>query len=330
MKIGAIETINAVGTTFDITPDMMGKRIVCYANTGKKINLPSPSEVGNGAMVEIMVDTATKITEIYTPSGKIYKGSGDNLAIGDKCYQPAFSIRKYISNGSNWTTNFENVSKSTGISLYIDETVGSDTEPIYDGNTRVLKSLSQLKYFREHRVILLHLRGTVTLTENIYFDDCDIRMRGGVLVMPSGCAIYLNDVNLRLNSMTIKIDGVGFNCSGKINGILGDYHGLTIQANSDAHMDIFQYVNTDIYNYRNGCSLLTLTFCRCNINANNLTEFTHAISVIKTRDYSSYSKAPIFIDTGAYSAVTKAEYVYWHNGSNTTSRIGTSTLYTVG
>lgn len=315
---GVSGVIEADSLVFDVTVDMVGKRIICTSEFGLRINLPSPVEVGKGAMVEI---ETSKYVEVYTLNGTIHKGE----VISDKCIQPSSTVRRYYSTGDNWVTDFSRVNNS--YTLWVNfSSSGSDTEPKVEG--RQFKSLSQLKYFREYKNIVAGLSGDVTLDQNINFDDCELSFRDGTLIIPSGYKIQVCDVNLKFENITLKIEGTAFVCAGKVNVILGAYHSVTIRPFSNSSFVLFYTYNTDLYNHSNGCTLLTISLMRVNIGTSNIENYTGKGNIIDT--LVDFSKPPIFIEFSGYQAVTKGDNIFWHKNSNTISRIGTSGLYTIG
>ena len=334
MDMGVSGIIKADSLEFNITPDMMGKRIICSWQIGRKINLPSPSEVSNGAFVEIQFETNNfnYLCEVYTPSGKIRKGSQE----GNKCIQPAMTTRRYYAKGSNWDTEYVKVHTNADVEVYIDPVNGSDEELVFlnNGNTRTFKNLSQLELLGEFCSIRVRLFGDVTLDKSLLFKDTNVCIGGSnhrKLTIPADYNITLVDSNLVMFWIALYLEGVGFYITGHTHVELGGYDGFQLYPLSNADFTLFNLTAGHATStFKNGTPVFTLSLDNHRIETSNLGEYTAKGNIIL--ETINFNKSVTFIrfsDNGT-TPETMPNNVYWYNDSNTLSRIGTSSMYVLG
>lgn len=314
---------------FNVTKEMVGKRILCDTTHGRRINLPSPQEAGKGAVIEIQGNASSSgsFIDVFTPSGSIYKSE---MPISAFVFQPQKTTRRYISSGINWHTNAEKVAGVTTLYVDIDAENGSDTELVYNGKRRKFKSFSMIENLKEYEDIHVRLFGENILDKVIHLRNMTLNLYSGTLILPSDKYIRIEDVTLRLNQIIIKTDGKAFECGGSVTAILGGHESMTIRPYTDAD---FSLLSSDTIYWENNAhetnTLLAISMCRCYLKTDNIENFSHKGRLISWGDI--YGPPPIFISQNAYCGWgSKAENVYWHNSSDTLSRIGTSSVYTIG
>lgn len=332
--------IAANAQEFTITEEMMGRRIICSTTTGRKINLPSPSAVRAGAVVEICtnMDKASQFIEVWTPSGNIYKGD----IVSPKCIQPGKTMRQYVSTGSHWRTDFIPVNPSDEVIVIIDETEGSDSELIYKDYSyearRCFAGTYQMKHLSEFYNIGMKIIGEVTLNSSLTFTNKTLRVFGdnkatSTLVIPSDYRFNLNDTNLRIVQLSLKIEGAAFYVTGNIGVLLGGYDGVNIYPLANSSYQLFYYQNFGVSSNLCGLTSLTLGLNRCYFKVDNLEEYTSTAHIFSEYQGNSYNKGNILIDlSSGVGWGSKADSIKWCNNSanDTMSRIGTSGIYVLG
>lgn len=329
---GVNEVIKATDWEFTITPDMMGKRIITAWDVGRKINLPAPSEVENGSFVEIQFESNNFnfFCEVYTPSGNIRKGKQET----NKCIQIGMTTRRYYAkNGILWDTDYVKVAQDIVPSVYINPVEGSDTEPTYINGIRAFASFSQVEFLEELCNLRINTIGDVTLDKSITMKDMNIIWwsNNKTFTIPKDYNIRLIDCRLNMHWFTLFVEGVGFYLAGNVHVELGGYEGLWVKPLSNTNFTLFSLSEGNMRtDYKYGTSCLTLTIDNCHILTNNIEEFSAKGNIISETYY--YIRSVVFIkfsDNGTMPDTIPTN-VYWCNNSNTLSRIGTSTLYTVG
>ena len=333
--IGGRITANA--KEFTITEKMVGRRIVCSTTTGRKITLPSPASVKVGAVVEIAanMDKAAQFIEVWTPSGNIYKGG----IASPKCIQPGKTIRQYISTGSHWRTDFIPVNTSDEVIVIVDATAGSNSELIYKDHAyegrRCFNNMYQLNHLKEFYNLGVKIIGEVTLDSSLTFTNSTLRLFGdtkatSTLIIPSDYRFNLNDTNLRIVQLSLKIEGIAFHVTGNIGVLLGGYDGVNIYPLSNKACQLFYYQNFGISTNLIGLTSLTLGLNRCYFKTDNLTEYTTTFHIFHEYQGNSYNRGNILIDlSSGVGWGSKPDSVKWCNNStnDTMSRIGTSGIY---
>lgn len=331
--IGVGGLIQANTNVFDVTLDMLGKRIMCSGSSGRRLNFPSPVKAGEGAMIEVHANHENGICEIYTPEGKIYKGSYNNA----KCAQPYQTIRRYYSTGYNWITNFCRASPYFSIAIRVDPVNGSDDEPKYSGTSRCFASLTNVdNLLREFKSIQITIakNTTVTLTQSLTFKDCFLGITGDVeqynsyLVVPSAYNIDLWNVNLGISCLNIKGEGTIFYCAGWMDIVMSGYYGVNIMPNSDVGVTVFGLgVNITPDNRWYNASRIHLSLCRCSFKTSNITNYSKKLNVFGRTD-TNYNLPMVFINQKALSGWgSKDANCFWYANADSRSQIGSSGIY---
>ena len=328
-KKGVSGFISTAETVFNVTVDMVGKRIEAEVAC-KQINLPSASSAGKGAVIEIFRQGGNQdFLEVYATDCKIRKNSIDS----NKCIQPGRCNRVYISNGTNWVTNFEKTTDSfVDCYINIDPTNGSDTELIFKNNKRSFASFSQIELFGEYHRLRINILSNTTLDKNIVLKNMTLMIWGVntnecLFTIPADYSILLSDCNLDVHWLCLRIAGPAFKLMGTTTVDLGGYEGLTIQPLDNVDFTVFAFcAGGRSYSY-GGSALASIAFDSVRINTNNLTEYTAKGNLITDTIY--YRRSSIFIQRGD-GPFEKPDTIKWFNNSDTLSRIGTSTIYVPG
>lgn len=323
LDTGVSGVIEADSLIFDVTTDMVGKRIICSRNTGRQINLPSAAEVGKGAIIEIESSDGGQKTfiKIHCENSNIIKGD-----ISDKnCVQLGRTVRKYVSTGTSWITNFEKITTNDIIDV--------EVNPLNTGVT-ALDDLSELKHFNECGKVCVIVGSDITLTENLFLEEMTLIIYSPYqsrkcITIPNEYKIHLHNAHLRLNGINFEISGTGFSCSGVVTVILGGWEGVKIKTLENADTNVF-YVdnNGEYFNKTAGSGILTISLRSCYLETSHLEEYTSKANLIKSN--TSYSIPVIFLELRKLSTSRKEDTFKWFDDSDTISRIGTSALYTVG
>lgn len=337
-KDSEVQTLNTEGVKdsifpntieYTVTKEDLGKRIFCDTDQGRRIILPSPAEAGEGSVVEVCMRDTNRdyFLDIVTPSGLIYKGGLPGASL---VFQPGGTSRRYVSTGKNWLTNAEKVSGVTTLYVDIDAATGSDTELVTSGRRRVFKNFDMVEQLKEYEDIHVRIFGEVMLNKVIHLRNLVLNIYSGTLILPAGIYIRLEDATLRINQTVIKTDEHAFECGGRVNAILGGHESMTIRPYTDSNFSMFA-IRTVYFesNIHESCTLLTISMCRCHLKTDNITDYAKLGRLVQWDTI--YGPPPIFIAQNAYCGWgTKAANVYWHNSSDTLSRIGTSAVYTIG
>jgi hypothetical protein len=275
--------------------------------------------------------------EVLATNCKIRKDTQDT----DKCIQPGRTIRRYVSNGTNWVTNFEAAPANTFVTLYIDETNGSETEykthyMALVGTHRMFSDFEQVHLFKEYRNISIVIVGTVTLKKSAYFRNVNLSISGvdtktSILVIPSSYNITINNVNLKVCRMTIEAEGTIFNCAGIIHAIFGGYDHVYIRPHSTNGFNVFVYWNGEVPYKDSGMYHLTLALSRTHFHTDNIADYSDTCNIFWNRDGNTYTYGHLLLDlSGIVGWGDKHSTVFWKNGSDTISRVGTSGVHVIG
>ena len=333
-ETGILGIVYADTVTFNITSDMVGKRIICNWDYGKKVNLPAPSSVKAGAAIEITTncDNMGRFTEVYTPSGKIWKDNFSNV----KCIQPCLTTRKYISTGSNWITDSIPVETTGTLVIAIDPINGNDTEPIFysaNSGARLYKTITDLDMLlREYPRIKFAFVSAepLEISKDMYFANkyikfqgyysgsgSDLNNFGGTLRIPNKYKIHLHECHLDLEQCHIEVSGIGFVLYQKCNIDCVSYYYVYFYAYED--------VTTSIFEAASG-SAVTFTCQRAGFKR-KITDSTTNYSVFRYSDGGAFGTYPIQLHL---HHIEKPEDIYYCGTSNTISRVGTSKTYFIG
>ena len=335
METGSRGIINANAPIFNITTDMMGKRIISDGVNGRRINLPSPSSVPVGSMIEIQNNrNSISVIEIYTPNGTIHKGTSFTL---NKCIQAGATIKQYICMGNYWLTQFNTIKSSA---MVIISPEGSDTETIFSEYSyvegKVFKTLDYIDIlyaeFTALRIVLA-ANYTVTLNRNYNFSNCELKIQGVInqdsnnikLIIPSSYSISLKNVDIFLEQLTLLIEGTGFSCLNDVNIHMGGYYGCKVSPNSDVDANLFVISNLSPATGNGGCTSVNFGSRSLSIKTSNIENYSHKLNIF-SEGVGILSCNIIINDTG----ISKDDNCYWYNGLNTISKIGTSHFYTIG